>query len=188
MYHGYCTYVQYSTVYMCTCVHVCLSYSNYRCVHSTCAQHLMRSYVPFLMQMTVMVAMAVTPKITGTTVHSTITSTSSVLVRSGPGVPGGRVSGGEWEKGTGCIQWHDLKWLYAKLMLLMVVRVVTHGPNRLEVALQSQGYYEMERKKGTCWSYSYTIAHIETCSFSESFIVGTIYEQLNMCLLSHSGM
>ena len=112
--------------YMCICLSVTTD------VPKAHAPHILMGYLPFAMQMTAMIAMAATPMVTGATVHSTTTSTSSVLVRSGPGGPGGRVSGGEWEKGTGCIQWHDLKWLYAKLMPLMV-RVVTHGLNRLEV-------------------------------------------------------
>ena len=33
--------------------------------------------------------------------------------------------------------------------MLLMVRVVTHGLDRLEVGLQSQGYYNMERKRGT---------------------------------------
>ena len=84
-------YIQYST---------CLSVTTD--VPKAYAQHMM-GYLPFAMQMTaLMIAIATTPKVTGTTVHSTITSTSSVLVRSGPGDSGGRESGGEWEKGTGC--------------------------------------------------------------------------------------
>ena len=89
------TYV-HTVQYMCICLSVTTD------VPKAHAQHMM-GYLPFAMQMTaLMIAIAATPMVTGTTVHSTITSTSSVLVRSGPGDSGGRVSGGEWEKGTGC--------------------------------------------------------------------------------------
>ena len=93
--YGYCTYI-HTVQYMCICLSVTTD------VPKAHAQHMM-GYLPFAMQMTaLMIAIATTPMVTGATVHSTITSTSSVLVRSGPGDSGGRESGGEWEKGTGC--------------------------------------------------------------------------------------